>query len=311
MPELSSTLFDVATVTLNPALDRTIEVHGFAPGAVNRATHCGDRAGGKGINVAAALAQQGVRTTALGFLGRENAAVFTAFLAGLGIEDAFLLLPGETRTGLKIVDPVRGETTDLNFPGLTPTAEDLAALTTRLDSIQTRWCVLAGSLPPGVPVNFYRETITRLRARGMCVGLDASGAPLREAIEAAPNFIKPNEHELADLVGRELPDRAAVIAAARTLNARGVPLVVVSCGADGAVFVSSNDVIHARPPAITVRSTVGAGDAMVAGIVAAQLRGIGLAECARLSTAYSLQALLPEGPGAVLESLTASVQVSH
>jgi 1-phosphofructokinase len=291
MPASSPTPFDVATVTLNPAIDRTIEVPGFALGAVNRATHLGDRAGGKGINVAAALAADGHRTVALGFLGRDNAAVFETFLAVHGIQDALLRMPGETRTGLKIVDPVRNETTDLNFPGLPPTVEDLAALTRQLDTIQTCWCVLAGSLPPGVPVDFYREAITRLKVRGVRVGLDASGAPLREAIEAGPDFIKPNVHELSDLVGHALPDRTAIVAAARTLNARGIPLVVVSCGAEGAVFVSDAEIVHARPPAITVGSTVGAGDAMVAGIVAAQLRGLSLMETARHATACSIRAL--------------------
>ncbi len=313
MSALSPTLFDVATVTLNPAIDRTIQVSGLAPGAVNRATHLGDRPGGKGINVAAALAQQGIRTAALGFLGRDNADIFATFLAERGIEDALLRLSGETRTGLKIVDPERGETTDLNFPGLAPTAEDLAALVSQLDTIQTRWCILAGSLPPGVPVSFYRETIMRLKARGIRVGLDASGAPLRQALEAAPDFIKPNIHELTELMGHELPDRAAVIAAARTLTARGVPLVVVSLGADGALFVSNDEIVHALPQAITVRSTVGAGDAMVAGIVAAQLRGLSREETARHATACSLHALSGQESGRNaeldLKTLGASVKI--
>lgn len=311
MPTLSPTLFDVATVTLNPAIDRTIEVNGLAPGAVNRAAHLGDRPGGKGINVAAALAPQGIRTAALGFLGRDNAELFATFMAARGIEDGCLRLPGTTRTGLKIVDPERGETTDLNFPGLSPTAEDLAALVRQLDTIQTRWCILAGSLPPGVPVSFYREAIMRLKARGIRLGLDASGASLREALEAAPDFIKPNLHELTELMGHELPDRAAVIAAARTLNTRGVPLVVVSLGADGALFVSGDEIIHASSPPITVHSTVGAGDAMVAGIVAAQLRGFALEGCARLAAAYSLSALKRENPSAELESLAQRVRISR
>jgi 1-phosphofructokinase len=311
MPALSPTLFDVATVTLNPAIDRTIEVSGLAPGAVNRATHLGDRPGGKGINVAAALAPQGIRTAALGFLGSDNAELFATFLKARGIEDGCLRLPGATRTGLKIVDPERGETTDLNFPGLTPTAEDLATLVRQFDTIETRWCILAGSLPPGVPVSFYRDTIMRLKARGIRVGLDASGSPLREALEAAPDFIKPNLHELTELMGHELPDQAAMTAAARALNARGVPLVVVSLGADGALFVSDDAVIHASPPPITVRSTVGAGDAMVAGIVAAQLRGLALEECARLATAYSVSALKREDPSAELESFAQRVRISR
>lgn len=283
--------FDVATVTLNPAIDRTISVNGLAPGAVNRAVLVGDRAGGKGVNVAAALAAQGHRTAALGFLGRDNDTIFTRFFASLTVHDAFIRLPGETRTGLKIIDPLRGETTDLNFPGLTPSPSDLAALAQQLDTLDARWCVLAGSLPPGVPSSFYAEVVARLKARGVRVVVDTSGEALREAAAAAPEILKPNIHELAELVGRELPDETSILAAAAELIGGGVRLVVVSRGGDGASFMTRDEVIHARPPAITVRSTVGAGDAMVAGIVAAQLHGLPLTETARLATAYSLHAL--------------------
>ena len=156
---------EVATVTLNPAIDRTISVAGFERGAVNRAELVGDRAGGKGVNVAVALAEQGHRVAALGFLGRENEAVFTAHFAASGVVDRCLRLPGATRIGLKIVDPTRGETTDLNFPGLAPATDDLASLLEQLDELDGRWCVLAGSLPPGVPVDFYAQAIRWLTER--------------------------------------------------------------------------------------------------------------------------------------------------
>jgi 1-phosphofructokinase len=151
--------------------------------------------------------------------------------------------------------------------------------------------VLAGSLPPDVPTSIYREFIITLKARGVRTVLDSSGDALREALKAGPDFIKPNVHELEAHVGRALPTEAAVIEAARELVAAGVALVVVSRGADGACFVTANEVVTAKPPAVTVRSTVGAGDAMVAGVVAAQLRGLPLADIARLATAFSLSAL--------------------
>ena len=282
---------EVATVTLNPAIDRTISVAGLNPGAVNRAEHVGDRAGGKGVNVAAALSEQGHRAVALGFLGRDNDEVFADFFGAHGVADGCLRLPGSTRVGLKIVDPLRGETTDLNFPGLAPDPTDLVALLRQIDELDARWCVLAGSLPPGVPADFYAQAIQRLRARGVRVALDTSGAPFGAALAAGPNIIKPNVHELAASIGRELADEAAVVDAARTLIARGVELVAVSRGADGAIFATAEEVVTARPPAIPVRSTVGAGDAMVAGLVAARLRGLSLTESARLATAFSLHAL--------------------
>jgi 1-phosphofructokinase len=305
--------FDVATVTLNPAIDRTISVSGLATGAVNRALHVGDRPGGKGVNVAAALAARGHRTAALGFLGRDNGSIFTRSFAKLGVHDAFIRLPGETRTGLKIVDPLRGETTDLNFPGLMPSPADVDALMQQLDTLETRWCVLAGSLPPGVPASFYAECVGRLKARGILVAIDTSGEALREAASASPDMIKPNIHELSALTGRELTDEASILAAARALIRTGIRLVAVSRGADGACFVTGTEVIHARPPSIAVHSTVGAGDAMVAGIVAAQLRDLPLDETARLATAYSLQALSGDNPSieahASLEGFAARVEL--
>ena len=282
----------VATVTLNPAIDRTIVVEDLRPGAVNRARWVSDRAGGKGVNVAAALAERGHRCLALGFVGADNAEVFAAFFAELGIEDRCLRLPGATRTGLKLVDPVRGETTDLNFPGLAPTSDDLDALNRNLDTMTAEWCVLAGSLPPGVPAAFYAETIRRLRLRGVRVGLDTSGEGLRRAVLAGPDFIKPNVHELAELAGRALPDAAAVATVAREICAGGVGLVAVSLGAEGAVFVTAQETVQARPPAITVQSTVGAGDAMVAGLVAARMAGLTLDQTARQATEYALRVLL-------------------
>ncbi|MEZ0216653.1 MAG: 1-phosphofructokinase [Rariglobus sp.] len=304
----------ITTLTLNPALDRTVTIPGFTAGAVNRVESTSDRPGGKGINVAAALAEHGNAVAALGFLGRNNETAFTAFFAARGIEDHCLRLPGSTRVGIKILDPLRHETTDINFPGLTPGCADIKALREQIDQLSGGWCVLAGSLPPGVPTSIYREFIITLKTRGVRTVLDSSGDALREALKAGPDFIKPNVHELEAHVGRALPTEAAVIAAARELVAAGVALVVVSRGADGACFVTAGEVITAKPPAVTVRSTVGAGDAMVAGVVAAQLRGLSLADTARQATAFSLSALTRSGTSlnlqAEIEEFASRVQIT-
>lgn len=309
-------MIGVVTVTPNPAVDWTVTVPGFTPGAVNRASADRSRPAGKGVNVAAALAGYGHGAAATGFLGRDNAAGFEAFFAERGIEDAFVRVAGATRVGIKLVDTDRQETTDVNFPGPAVTAADVDALLGRVDALagDGRWFVLAGSLPPGADASLYAELTRRIRARGGRVVLDTSGDALRHALDAAPHAVKPNVHELEALLGRALSTADEVVDAARALLARGVELAAVSMGAEGALFVARDAVVHARPPSIAVGSTVGAGDAMVAGIVAARLAGLDLAETARLATAFSLAALTRAQPGpptrAEVEAMAGRVEVS-
>lgn len=289
--------YDALTITLNPAIDRTVTIPDFAAGKVNRVEKVEQNPGGKGVNVAVTLADADHAVAATGFLGRENDAAFEQLFARKRIDDQFVRIAGQTRVGIKIVDPSLQQTTDINFPGLSPSAADRDALLSRLEAIDATWVVLAGSLPPSVDDAIYRDLIAALASRGCTVALDTSGEPLRLALEAAPRIVKPNIHELEALLGEPLPTRAAVVTAARELLARGVGLVVVSMGADGALFVSPGEVLLARPPRVTVRSTVGAGDAMVAGIVSAHLRGLPLAGAARLATAFSVDAISRIGAG--------------
>jgi 1-phosphofructokinase len=290
----------VVTVTPNPAIDWTVTVPGFRAGAVNRASAERSQPAGKGVNVAAALAGFGVRVAATGFLGRDNAAAFEAFFAARRMEDVFVRVDGATRTGIKIVDPERGETTDVNFPGAAVSAADVEELLERVEMLaegSDRWFVLAGSLPPGADATLYAEMVRSIKDAGCLVVLDTSGDALRHALDAAPHVVKPNVHELEALAGRPLPAAADVVDAARTLLDRGVVLAAVSMGAEGALFVTREEVVRARPPAVEVGSTVGAGDAMVAGIVAARLARLNLAEAARLATAFSVAALTRREPG--------------
>lgn len=299
----------LVTVTLNPAIDRTLLIPRFTAGAVNRAGPTVEQPGGKGVNAALALAAYGIPVIATGFLGRDNARPFEAAFQRLGVGDAFLRLPAATRTGIKIVDPDFGQTTEINFPGLTPSAADLAALRVellRLAAESAGWFVLGGSLPPGVPETFYHDMIAELRAHGCRVALDTSGAPLRAGLAAGPDLVKPNLHELAELLGAPLATPAAAVAAARGLLARGVGEVVVSMGAQGACLVTAEHAWCARPPAIEVRSTVGAGDAMVAGLLAGTHAGLDAGARARLATAFSVAVLThPRGETPTREMLDA------
>lgn len=285
---------EVVTVTLNAAIDRTLIVPNFSAGQVNRVQESRDRPGGKGVNVAVALAEYGKAVAVTGFLGKANAASFEALFGEKRIADYFVRAEGSTRTGLKIVDPAGHQTTDINFPGLAPTSTDLDALLRQIEELaqgDAAWFVLSGSLPPGVPTSIYQRLISLLKSRGKKVLLDTSGDPLQEALESAPTTIKPNLHELEWLVGKPLPTKAAVLDAARGLLNRNVELVVVSMDEAGALFATRSDSIFVPPVAIQVKSTVGAGDAMVAGIIAAQLQKCTLPDCARLATAFSLQHL--------------------
>ncbi|HMQ34842.1 MAG TPA: 1-phosphofructokinase family hexose kinase, partial [Chloroflexaceae bacterium] len=246
---------EVITVTLNPAIDRTVTIPDFEAGKVNRVEQAQDHPGGKGVNVAVALADAGHRVAVTGFLGRENVTTFEDLFARKGIADQFVRIAGRTRVGIKIADPLRDQTTDINFPGPAPAPADLAALRERLAASAAPWAVLAGSLPPGVAPDLYAELVAMLKAGGRRVALDTSGEPLRHALAATPHLIKPNIHELEALVGAPLPDAAAVLAAAQGLLARGVELVVVSMGGEGALFIARGREVRARPPAVTVRST--------------------------------------------------------
>ncbi len=283
--------FDIASVTLNPAIDRTVTIENFTAGEVNRVMDDRSDPAGKGVNVASALADFGYRVAVSGFLGRENTSSFEALFAQKHIEDRFVRIAGQTRVGIKITDPIKDETTDINFPGASPTSTDLDELREKLADIDASWFVLAGSLPPGVDSAIYGELTASLKARGRKVALDTSGESLEHSLDAGPDLIKPNNHELEALLGVTLDSDDSVIDAARMLVDRGIELVVVSMGAKGACYVTKDEAVIARSPKVEVRSTVGAGDAMVAGTVAGRLRHVSLSDCARMGTAFSLEAL--------------------
>jgi 1-phosphofructokinase len=288
----------IATVSLNPAVDQTALVPNFAAGAVNRVEHEQSDAGGKGVNVASFLAQFGLPVAVTGILGEDNIEPFVRLFAEKGIVDRFVRLPGHTRVNVKIVDERQDRVTDINFPGLAVDDGALARLNAAIDALagDTDWFVLSGSVPAGVPDTVYADLVTSLKKRGKTVVLDTSGPPFAAAVPAGPDVVKPNIEELRELVGGGLANHGEIVGAARQLIDRGIGLVAVSMGAEGALFVERDAAVLAVPPAITVKSTVGAGDAMVAGIVTGTLRGLDLADRARLATAFSLGALGEIGP---------------
>ena len=294
------------TVTLNPAIDQTVHLTELVPGTVHRAKDAEQRAGGKGVNVASFLADWRHSSEppiiATGFLGQINAPTFQAFFDSKQIIDRFIRLPGQTRRNIKLLDETTGDTTDINLPGLPPDAARLDDLRAVLDE-ETQpgmIVVLSGSLPPSLPDRTYRDLVGQLNARGARVLLDTSGLPFREALEAKgdalPWAIKPNQHELEEWVGKPFGNLDEMVRAALMLCRRGIGLVIVSRGAEGALFISERHALLGRPPLLKVTSTVGAGDALVAGVVTAVRAQAEPEQLARMALAFAAAKLAQPGP---------------
>lgn len=288
----------VLTVTPNPALDLTAQAPNWQVGAVNSVQAAQTDAGGKGVNVAALLADwariggEAIDVVVTGFLGSANSALFERLFLQRGIEDHFLRVEGETRLGLKIVDPTSAETTDFNLPGPSVSAEQENALLELVagHGAEANACVLAGSLPPGVSSDFYVRAVAELRAAGCgFIAVDTSGEALRQLLRARalPHLLKPNIHELEDALGQALPTDEDRLSAARELLKGGAEWVIISLGAEGAWLVWKGGAVKATPPKVEVRSTVGAGDAMVAGLVGARLAGLSPEAALKRATAFA------------------------
>src|SRR2546430_15006549 len=202
----------IATVTLNPAIDQTVRVDSFRPNAVNRALAIRFDASGKGVNVAAFLADYGHDTAVTGYLGQANVAIFEQFFAAKGIDDCFVRIPGSTRINVKVVDEVNQQTTDINMPGQTPPQEAMSTLLETIEQLASScdWFVLSGSLPPHVPTTIYATIITQLKQQKKRIILDTSGEALREGIQAGPTIVKPNSEELQYLVRHSLQSEADI-----------------------------------------------------------------------------------------------------
>ncbi|GAA2377176.1 1-phosphofructokinase [Dactylosporangium salmoneum] len=264
----------IVTVTLNPSLDRAMEVGRLARGEVIRAREARLDPGGKGVNVSRALLANGVPSVAVLPCGGDEGGQLVRLLEAEGVEVLAVPIGGRTRSNLTLAEP-DGTVTKVNEPGPRLVRAEFDAVT---DVVLARagsadWVVLCGSVPPGLGSDAYAQLCRRLRAAGLRVAVDTSGPALREAAAAGATLLKPNRDELAEVVGRPLPDVGAVVAAARELRAWGAGTVVASLGADGAVLVDDDGVVTGTCPVTRPRSTVGAGDALLAGFLAAGARG--------------------------------------
>ena len=288
----------ILTITLNPALDLTVRVPHLEPGEVNRSQALLSHAAGKGLNVAQVLADLGHSLTVSGFLGEDNQQAFNALFARRGFADAFIRVPGETRSNIKLAED-DGRVTDINGPG--PHVNDLAqhALLDKLDHIAASHdaVVVAGSLPRGVSAQWLRELVLRLKALGCKVILDTSGEALKEGLRAGPWLVKPNAEELSEALGHPVSSVASQVAAATELQTLGISHVVISHGADGVNWFSHGPALQALPPKVRVASTVGAGDSLLAGMLHGLISGHSAEQTLRTATAIAAMAVTQIGFG--------------
>ena len=288
----------VLTVTLNPALDLTVQLPSLRLGEVNRSDSLQVHAAGKGLNVAQVLADLGHQLTVTGFLGEGNPRAFEQLFAARGFADEFVRVPGDTRSNIKLAE-AGGQVTDINGPGLMVSEAHCAELLARLERLAPvhDLVVVAGSLPRGIASQWFVQLLSRLKALGVRVALDTSGDALRKGLAASPWLIKPNEEELAEARGIALNKSSELTAEARRLQAQGIEHVVVSQGANGVSWFSPNAAWHAHPPKVRVVSTVGAGDSLLAGMLHGLLEGWPAERTLTHATAIAAQAVGQVGFG--------------
>ncbi|GIF72668.1 1-phosphofructokinase family hexose kinase [Asanoa siamensis] len=263
----------IVTVTLNPSLDRAIEIDHLARGDVLRARSARLDPGGKGVNVSRALLANGVASRAVLPCGGDEGAQLVRLLAAEGVDLVAVPIGGQTRSNITLAEP-DGTVTKVNEPGPTLSAVEFDAVTGQaLAAAGTAgWVVVCGSLPPGVTPAAFGRLCDRIVAAGVRLAVDTSGPALRAAAEAGAHLVKPNREELSDVVGRPLGSRSDVIAAADQVRAWGAGAVLASLGADGAILVTADTVVSGTAAVTAPRSTVGAGDALLAGFLAALTR---------------------------------------
>jgi 1-phosphofructokinase len=237
-PEPRGSAPAVITVTLNPSLDRTIEVDALVPGAVHRAGQVRVDAGGKGVNIARALGANGHPALAVLPCGGSDGDELALLLSRAGVPHAAVPIGGEVRTNVSIVEP-SGTVTKINTPGPTLTAGELDAVlvATLAAAREGTWVALGGSLPPGVADDVYARLTAALHERGSRVAVDSTGAALLAALPLHPDVIKPNHEELAEAAGVPVRTLGEAAAAARVLREQGARAVLVSLGADGVLLV--------------------------------------------------------------------------
>lgn len=287
----------VITVTLNPAMDKTLSIDDFKAGEVNRVSSMRYDIGGKGINVSKVLKNFGVETICTGFLGGIWQDSFEKELDRRGINHKFVHIDGNTRTNTKIVDAKNNMHTDINEAGPIISEDKLQEFINMFRELCSEGsiAVLSGGINPSVPKNIYATLTTIAKEKGALVILDADGEALYEGIKSKPFVIKPNHNELKTLLGVDTSSVSQIVKAAETLKERGISNIMVSMGEEGALYLTEEGVFKGEGLKVPVKSTVGAGDSMVAAIVYSLLNKSTAKETLAFAEAAGTAAVMLEG----------------
>lgn len=280
----------IITVTLNPALDKTMTINNFILGSVNRCSYLRKDAGGKGINVSKVIKSFGGESTAIAVLGGSSGKFIKDYLDGRGITNKIVKRTEETRTNIKIVDDFNGINTEINEIGEALNNQNIADVEQFIFEELNEGDIVAfsGSIPQNTDPEIYKKWIIKAKKKNAVTILDADSDYLKYGIEGAPNAIKPNLLEFERYIGRKMKDNEDIKnTALKFISEKGIQYVVVTMGSNGAVFVTENKCIYAKPVCVQVKSTVGAGDSVVASIAYSIERGLSLEEMAILSMAAS------------------------
>ena len=279
----------ILTVTLNTSIDKLYLLDNMLPETVMRVKEVHNTAGGKGLNVSRVAAGLGEPVTATGFVGGFNGQYLESLISSPLIRCAFTHVQGETRSCINCWDLSSGRSTEYLEPGQPVSQEDINRFLADFDAClpEADVVTISGSAPQGVPDHLYAELIRRCRAAGLPVLLDTSGSRLISAVGEKPDFIKPNEDEIAQLTGKPFSGAEEALQALISLHGDGIPCAVLSMGGDGALLVCDQGVFRGRPPRITPKNTVGCGDSMVAGFAVGFARRLPVEETFRMALAVS------------------------
>lgn len=288
----------VVTLTLNPAVDQSASVGHVSPEEKLRCSEPRFDPGGGGINVSRAVRRMGGAARAVYLAGGPGGATLDDLLEGEGVDRLRIGIEGWTRQNLAVLDESSNDQYRFTFPGAEVTEEEWQGCLETLEELDPvpAFLVASGSLPPGLRPEALGDLARRCRERGVRLLVDTSGDALCRAVEEGVFLIKPNLRELGQIVGRELEHDRMIEAAARKLvDEQRCRAVVVSMGAGGALLVSAEESLRVTPPTVPIRSRVGAGDSMVAGLVLALARGRGLGKAVRYGVAAGAAAVMTPG----------------